>query len=200
VPDALASTANFLKRAGWVTGQPWGYEVLLPKKYAGPSGRRTRKAIGEWSSLGLQRVDGSPLTGNASAALLLPAGADGPAFIIFKNFDAIYSYNAAESYALAIAHLSDKLRGGGPFKTPWPTDDPGISRAERRELQELLIARGYDIGQPDGLVGARTRAAIESFQSSAGLPVDGHAGARVLTALRAGAQRSANEVPAKPAQ
>jgi lytic murein transglycosylase len=200
VPDALASTANFLKRAGWVTGQPWGYEVLLPKKYGGPSGRRTRKTIADWSRLGVQRVDGSALTGNASAALLLPAGADGPAFIVFRNFDAIYSYNAAESYALAIAHLSDKLRGGGPFKTPWPTDDPGISRAERRELQELLIARGYDIGQPDGLIGARTRAAIEAFQSSAGLPVDGHAGARVLIALRAGAQRSPTEAATPPAQ
>jgi len=187
VPDALASTANFLKRAGWVAGEPWGYEVRLPENYRGPSGRRTRKALGEWTRLGVSRIDGSPLTGDGAGALLLPAGSAGPAFIVFRNFDAIYSYNAAESYALAISHLSDRLRGGASFVTPWPTDDPGISRAERRELQELLIARGYDIGQPDGLVGARTRAAIEAFQSSAGLAVDGHAGARVLNALKSGA-------------
>ncbi len=187
VPDALASTANFLKRAGWITGQPWGYEVRLPADYQGPSGRRTRKPLAEWSRLGVRGIDGTALTGNGTAALLLPAGSSGPAFIVFRNFDAIYGYNAAESYALAIAHLSDRLRGGGPISTPWPTDDPGLSRAERRELQELLIARGYDVGQPDGLIGSRTRAAIEAFQASAGLAVNGRAGARVLSALRANA-------------
>ncbi len=184
VPDALASTANFLKRAGWVTGQPWGYEVRLPPDYGGPAGRRTRKAIAEWHRLGVRRVDGSALTGDAPAALLLPAGAAGPAFIVFRNFNVIYSYNAAESYALAIAHLSDRLRGGGPFVTAWPTDDPGLSRAERRELQELLLGRGYDIGDADGMIGSRTRAAIETYQAAAGLPVDGHAGQRVLKSLR----------------
>jgi peptidoglycan hydrolase-like protein with peptidoglycan-binding domain len=115
---------------------------------------------------------------------LLPAGPQGPAFIVFRNFDAIFSYNAAVSYALAIAHLSDRLRGAGPFHTAWPTDDPGLSRAERREVQQRLIQRGYDIGQPDGAIGTRTRTAIELFQKSEGLPVDGRAGARVLRALR----------------
>jgi len=89
-----------------------------------------------------------------------------------------------QAYALAIAHLSDRLRGAGPFRTAWPTDDPGLSRAERRELQELLLARGYDVGAPDGLIGARTRAAIKEYQISAGMAVDGRAGARVLKALQ----------------
>lgn len=185
VPDALGSTANYLKRAGWKSGEPWGYEVRLPADYSGPSGRRDRRALTQWTRLGIRRIDGKPLTGNGTAALFLPAGAEGPAFIVFKNFDAIYSYNTAESYALAIAHLSDRLRGAGPIQTPWPTDDPGISRAERRELQERLIDRGFDIGEPDGIIGPRTRAAIEAFQASVGLPVDGRAGARVLGALRA---------------
>lgn len=184
VPDALGSTANYLKQAGWISGQPWGYEVRLPQNYGGPAGRRTRQALAEWSRLGIRRIDGTALAGDGPAALLLPAGARGPAFIVFKNFDAIYSYNAAESYALAIAHLSDRLRGSGPFHTPWPTDDPGLSRAERRELQELLLARGYDIGSADGAIGARTRAAISAFQAAAGLPADGRAGGRVLRALR----------------
>jgi peptidoglycan hydrolase-like protein with peptidoglycan-binding domain len=104
--------------------------------------------------------------------------------MVFRNFDAIYTYNAAESYALAIAHLADRLRGGTAFQTAWPTDDPGISRAERRELQERLNAHGFDAGSPDGMIGPRTRAAIEAFQISAGLPVDGRAGSRVLGALR----------------
>jgi lytic murein transglycosylase len=184
VPDALGSTANFLKRAGWVSGQPWGYEVQLPENYNGPVGRRTRQSLAEWTRLGIRQPDGSALTGKTAAALLLPAGARGPAFIVFRNFNAIYSYNAAESYALAIAHLSDRLRGAGPFRTAWPTDDPGLSRAERRELQELLLARGYDVGAPDGLIGARTRAAIKEYQISAGMAVDGRAGARVLKALQ----------------
>jgi hypothetical protein len=121
----------------------------------------------------------------AMAGLLLPSGAKGPAFIVFRNFDAIYAYNAAESYALAIAHLSDRLRGAGAFRTPWPTDDPGIGRAERREVQQRLLDGGFDVGAPDGIVGARTRTAIRAFQASAGLAQDGRAGMRVLQALRA---------------
>ena len=185
VPDALASSANYLKNAGWASGQPWGYEVRLPQKYGGPSGRRDRRALAQWNKLGIRQLDGTALTGGDRAALILPAGASGPAFIVFRNYDAIYSYNAAESYAIAIAHLSDRLRGGGPIRAAWPTDDPGLSRTERRELQQLLIERGYDIGEADGIVGERTREAIKAFQASAGLPADGRAGAKVLGALRA---------------
>ena len=184
VPDALGSTANFLKRAGWASGELWGYEVRLPANYRGPSGRGARQSVTAWSRLGIRPVSDGNLTGSGAARLLLPAGTEGPAFLVFKNFDAIYSYNAADSYALAIAHLSDRLRGGGPLRMAWPTDDPGISRAERRELQELLIARGFDIGAADGAIGPRTRKAIEAFQASAGLAADGRAGAKVLRALR----------------
>ena len=90
-----------------------------------------------------------------------------------RNFDAIYSYNAAESYALAIGHLSDRLRGGGPFVTPWPTDDPGLSRAERRELQTLLQGKGYDIGNPDGVIGSKTVQAIADYQARLACPATG---------------------------
>ena len=189
VADALGSTANYLKRAGWVTGEPWGYEVRLPAGYNGPSGRRQKQNIGQWSALGIKRIDGRALDGPSQSALLLPAGAKGPAFLIFKNFDAIYSYNAAESYALAIAHLSDRLRGGSAFATPWPTDDRGISRAERLEVQQRLIERGYDIGVADGMIGTKTRAAIREFQRANGLPDDGRAGGRLLEALRVGKPR-----------
>lgn len=133
----------------------------------------------------MTRVDGTPLPpGETPAGLLLPAGPTGPAFLVTRNFDALYSYNAAESYALAIAHLSDRLRGGGPLAQAWPTDDPGLSRAERRELQRLLIARGYELGEPDGMIGERTREALRAAQRALGLPADGRAGQKALRALR----------------
>ena len=195
VPDALGSTANYLKKAGWVTGEPWGYEVRIPENYSGPSGRKNKQSLAKWNSLGIKPMrstENKPakkssehsLADTTQAALIMPTGAAGPAFLVFRNFDAIYSYNAAESYALSIAHLSDRMKGGSGIQTPWPTDDPGISRAERREVQQLLLARGYDIGEADGLIGAKTRSAISEFQTSAGLPVDGRAGLKVLTALR----------------
>ena len=103
-----------------------------------------------------------------------------------RNFDAIYAYNAAEVYALAIGHLSDRLRGGGPLVTPWPTDDPGLSRAERRELQGLLAGKGYDIAKQDGVIGTQTRQAIASYQQKIGVAIDGRASVSVLKAVRDG--------------
>jgi glucose-6-phosphate 1-epimerase len=187
VPDALASTANYLRRAGWRSGEPWGWEVRLPPGFdASLAGRTKRRPLAEWAVRGLKRVDGRPLEPAGTAgALILPAGPTGPAFVVLRNFDAIHAYNASESYALAIAHLSDRLRGGGPFATPWPTDDPGLSRAERRELQTLLLARGHAIGEADGLIGTLTRRAIRDEQARLGLQQDGRAGTKLLGALRA---------------
>ena len=186
IPDALASTANFLHKAGWREGETWGYEVQLPAGFdASLAGRRNKQAVASWSARGVKRIDGSPLPASeAPAGVLLPAGPRGPAFLVFRNFDAIYGYNAAESYALAIAHLSDRLKGGQPFATPWPTDDPGLSRVERRELQTLLIARGHAIGTVDGMLGDASRAAIRVEQQRLGHNVDGRAGQKLLTALR----------------
>ncbi len=187
VPDALASTANYLKRAGWRPGEPWGYEVRLPAGFdAAVAGRKARRPLTEWARMGISKMDGEAIVPDArQAAVLLPAGAEGPAFLVFRNFNAIYSYNAAESYALAIAHLSDRLRGGAPFVTAWPTDDPGIARQERRELQQLLLDRGHDIGEVDGMIGSRTRAAIAAEQGRLGFEANGRAGQKILEALRA---------------
>lgn len=185
--DALASTANFLKKAGWQSDQPWGFEVKLPAGFnASGEGRKNKRPISEWIARGVQKVDGSPLPKElGSAGLMLPAGPQGPAFLVFRNFDAIYSYNAAESYGLAIAHLADRLRGGGPFTTPWPTDDAGLSRAERRELQGFLVLRGHDIGAIDGALGEKSRAAIRVEQQRLGQEATGRGGQKVLRALRA---------------
>ncbi|TVT68171.1 MAG: lytic murein transglycosylase [Denitromonas halophila] len=188
VPDALASTANYLKRAGWRTGEGWGYEIRLPVGFdESIAGRKARRPLAEWVRMGVKRIDGSAIApDDSSAAVLLPAGAEGPAFLVFRNFNAIYSYNAAESYALAIAHLSDRLRGGAPFVTAWPTDDPGIGRNERRELQQLLLDRGHDIGEVDGMIGSRSRAAIADEQTRLGFEANGRAGRKILDALKAG--------------
>ena len=197
--DALASTANFLRRGGWQSGLPWGIEVRLPAGFdASLAGRKNKRALAEWAERGVVAVDGralanSGLSPGEKTAILIPAGQRGPAFIVTPNFDVIYGYNAAESYALAIAHLSDRLRGGAPFATPWPTDDPGLSRAERRELQTLLAARGHDIGEIDGALGERSRAAIKIEQSRLGQEPTGRGGQKILLALRA---ESSNPRPA----
>lgn len=187
VPDALASTANFLHKGGWRDGQPWGYEVVLPAGFdSSVSGRRDKRPLSYWTTRGVRRADGQPIdTADTAAGLLLPAGPQGPAFLVFRNFDVIYGYNAAESYALAIAHLADRLKGGKPFATPWPTDDPGLSRLERRELQTLLVAREHDIGEVDGMIGAKSREAIKVEQQRLGMTADGRPGQKLLTRLRA---------------
>ncbi len=180
VPDALASTANFLAKRGYRSGEPWGYEVKL-NGYAGSSGRANKKPISQWRQAGLTLVDGSPLPSSiSSAGLLLPAGRNGPAFLVGKNFDTFYAYNASESYALAIAHLSDLIAkeqsANTEFATAWPTDDAGISRRQAKEIQQALINAGYEIGAVDGIIGDGTRRAIMEYQRKAGVPVDGRAG------------------------
>lgn len=188
--DALASTANFLKKRGWQTGMPWGFEVKIPAGASvGGESRRNKKSLSTWVNRGFTRVDGTPiiqgnLSEGAQAGLMMPAGANGPAFLVFKNFDAIYSYNAAESYALAIAHLSDRLQGKGSFQTAWPTDDAGTSRTERREIQNYLLKKGYAIGDADGLIGDKTRQAIQQEQVKLGLSPTGRAGQQILKAFR----------------
>ena len=188
--DALASTAHFLRKAGWKAGQVWGFEVRLPQ--SGPPaavGRKSVRDLSYWIAQGIERVDGSPLLQaplrtTSDAALLLPSGPKGPAFLLLGNFKSIYSYNASESYGLAIAHLSDRLRGATVFTTPWPTDDAGLSRQEKRDIQTLLLARGHDIGAVDGALGSRSRAAIQLEQQRLGHDVSGRAGQKLLTALR----------------
>ncbi len=184
LPDALASTANYLKKAGWMNGESWGYEVRVPQGYSGPEGRKAKHSLDFWAQRGLTRADGRALAALPAAGLLRPAGPEGPAFLVTKNFDAAYAYNAAESYALAISLLSDRLKGRAGLLAPWPTEDRGLSRAERKRLQEKLIRAGYDVGKPDGAIGALTRAAIRQVEASLGLPQTGRAGGKVFDALK----------------
>ncbi|MGB3071939.1 MAG: lytic murein transglycosylase [Ottowia sp.] len=188
VPDALASTAKFLQNAGYRRGEPWGFEVKLPAGYdTSASGRKNKQPIGSWRAAGLTLADGSPLPDSLPSAGLLVPARGGPAFLVGRNFDTLYSYNASENYALAIAQLSNLIMASGSgtaFATPWPTDDPGLSRAQNRELQILLIAHGYDIGGADGVLGPKTREAIKAEQQKLGMKPDGRAGQKLLKALQ----------------
>lgn len=186
IPDVLASTANRFKHEKWATGQTWGYEVVLPAKFDYLLADRSRKlTLRDWAAHGLRRVNGQPFPrGSDAAFLLLPAGARGPAFLMLENFRVIMRYNPAEAYALAIGHLADRLRGGGPFVTPWPREVQLLTRAERFELQNLLRARGFEIGEPDGRIGGRTRQALRQIQHQLGLVPDGFATAETLALLR----------------
>ncbi|MEM6665270.1 MAG: lytic murein transglycosylase, partial [Pseudomonadota bacterium] len=145
IPDALASTANYLRQSGWEPGKTWGYEVVLPQgfNYA-LADRKTVRTLAEWSRFGITRTRARafPRPGD-QAKLVLPAGARGPSFLMLPNFDAILKYNNSTSYALGVGHLADRIRGGGNFAQGWPRGDRPLTRSEREELQNLLARRGF---------------------------------------------------------
>jgi membrane-bound lytic murein transglycosylase B len=186
VADVMASTANNFKTDGWIAGESWGYEAVLPPGFNYLLADRTKQMpISEWQAMGIRRAGDKPFPrASEKAFLLLPAGARGPAFLMLTNFRVIMRYNPAEAYALAIGHLADRLRGGGPFVQAWPRDERALSMAERFEMQQLLAQRGFDVGEPDGLLGPRTRIAVRNFQSAIGQIPDGFASSLVLDRLR----------------
>ena len=186
VPDVIASTANNLKKDGWVAGQTWGYEIVVPEGFNFMLADRSRvMSVREWERLGIRRAGGKAFPrADDRAYLLVPAGAQGPGFLMLQNFRVIMKYNPAEAYALAIGHLADRLRGGEPFVQAWPRHERVLTRAERYELQQHLAARGYDVGEPDGRLGGKTRNALRQFQSSVGHVPDGFASAAILERLR----------------
>jgi membrane-bound lytic murein transglycosylase B len=184
--DVIASTANNLKKDGWQTGQPWGYEVSVPKGFNYMLADRSKPmTMAQWDHLGVKRATNQPYPNPAEKAYLLaPAGSEGPSFLMLQNFRVILKYNPAEAYALAVGHFADRLRGGQPFVQPWPRQERELSKAERLELQQLLAQRGFYKGTPDGQFGGETRQALRSFQASIGAPADGFATANVLEQLR----------------
>lgn len=187
IADAMASTANMLRRQGWRTGESWGYEVRLPAGFDYLLADRSRRmTVREWQTLGVGRADGRAFSRpDERAFLLLPAGARGPAFLMLDNFNVIMKYNPAEAYALAIGHLADRLRGAGPLVQAFPREERALTREERLELQQRLARRGYAVGEPDGVLGPKSRAAIRAFQTTNGLTPDGFASLEVLELLRA---------------
>ncbi|GJD97872.1 lytic murein transglycosylase [Methylobacterium iners] len=188
VPDALASTANYLKATGWQPGERWGAEVVLPEGFDyALADEVTERSLSEWRQLGVRPANASlaPTSDTTRATLVLPMGARGPAFLLMQNFRAILRYNTALAYALTVAHLSDRLRGAPALARDWPRSDVFLTLEERRDLQTRLTERGYPVGGIDGKVGPRTRAAIRAYQAAIGLPPDGYADASLLTRIKA---------------
>jgi membrane-bound lytic murein transglycosylase B len=184
VPDALASTANYLKAHGWRAGETWGYEVTLPTPFnydnvwSGVSA-----TLRDWSAAGVRRVSGRAFPRDSDVArLYMPMGGNGPVFLVLPNFAVIKKYNNSDSYALAVGHLADRILGSNGFARNWP-EDTALSKADRLKLQQRLAAKGYAIGTPDGVIGPKTRAAIMDFQSRAGLLPDGFPSGNLLRAL-----------------
>jgi glucose-6-phosphate 1-epimerase len=215
VPDALATTARYLRGLGWQPGLSWGVEVRVPAALMSanaleaehgclaqpmPTGACRRAA--QWAAAGVTRVDGSPLLGDgpggrldpsANTALLMPAVPQGPAWIVTPNYHALWRYNRADAYALAIGLLSNSLRGAPPQRTAWPTDDPPLSRSELRELQTMLVARGHCAVQVDGAPGPTTSEAVRAEEGRLGWMATGRPGAKLLQALRAAGSGGAQD-------
>ena len=190
IPDALASTANYLKVSKWRPGETWGYEVNLPKgfNYA-LTGRKRIKTLAQWQELGVRRAKGKKFPRpDDRASIILPAGAMGPAFAIIKNFRSILRYNNATSYALAVGHLADRIRDANAtgFAKRWPVKYLPLARSQRFELQRLLDERGFQPGKVDGILGSGTRAAVRAFQKASGMAVDGYPSVVVLKRLQSG--------------
>lgn len=184
--DALASAAAYLAANGWVTGQPWGVEVILPAGFDHTLARDTnRQSPAYWASLGVTGVDGAPVPDHGTAVILLPGGHRGAAFMIFRNFNVLEAYNTADAYVIAVGHLADRLAGAPPLTGGWPREERALTFDERIELQERLTAAGFDTRGIDARVGPLTIAAIRGYQRARGLVPDGFPSVSLLERLRA---------------
>jgi membrane-bound lytic murein transglycosylase B len=186
--DALASTANYLAKAGWRSDRSWGWEVVLPEGFnRALIGRSHWKSVAQWSALGIKPASAAKFgSANAEAFVMIPQGIDGPAFLVTKNFLAIMDYNFSHSYALAVGHLADRIRGGAPIQGSWPDTSFDLTFEQRVEIQKRLSAMGFETGGSDGRFGARTYEAVIAFQRKAGLPLDGKPSRKLLERLRKG--------------
>ena len=172
IGDALGSSANYLRQSGWKSGETWGYEVAIPAgfdlKKAGP------RTLAAWAKVGVNRISGEAYPRATDVANLhMPNGLKGPVFLLLKNFRVIKAYNSSNAYALAIGHLSDRIRGFGPFVAQWPEHEKPFTLDEGKRLQLLLTMKGYYSGDIDGDIGSGSRDAIRNFQRSQGLNPDG---------------------------
>jgi membrane-bound lytic murein transglycosylase B len=182
--DALASTAAYLKHFGWIQGQPWGVEVTIPNGFDYTLANRTiKKSPSKWAALGVKGTNG-PVSNYGPASVLLPAGGEGAAFLIFNNFSVIEAYNTADAYVIGVGHLSDRLKGGPAIKSDWPRWDRALSFDERQEMQRRLTAQGFDTDGIDGKIGPKTIDAVRKFQQSKGVLPDGYASFALLKKLR----------------
>ena len=183
IPDALATAANLLKKNGWRTGETWGYEAIAPRGGAKYDGQT--KTLSEWAALGFTRPGGKAFpVGSRRAELKLPGGANGPAFLMTKNFFVIKRYNNSDSYALGVGVLADEIAGYGGVDQRWPRPAGTLDVKEKFELQTRMKELGYYNGEVDGNFGSGSKAAISAIQSRMGMETDGQPSQRLLRALR----------------
>jgi hypothetical protein len=196
----LASAANLLYKGGWKAGQSWAREVSVPVDFDWSLSEGPKLTPVEWAQRGVVRADGLPWNDTDSvlpAQLVAPAGASGPAFLLFPNHFVIRKYNNSVAYALAVGLLADRFSGQGPLVHPWPQETP-LSLADRMTAQRALGVLGYDVGAPDGVVGTKTRAALRAWQKSQGLTADGYLSIAMVQKLKAQTEPAA-AAPAQPA-
>jgi membrane-bound lytic murein transglycosylase B len=183
--DVFASAANFLSESGWQGDKTWGREVKIPPGFnLDLTGLQIEKTLAAWQILGVRKINGEDLPRvNIKGSVILPAGHDGPAFLVYNNFHTILRWNRSNLYAIAVGHLADRITGKAPFQTSRPASEQRLSRNQVEKIQELLVARGYDPGPIDGVLGSQTRQAVKEFQRTAKLPPDGHPTPELLEAL-----------------
>lgn len=183
IPDALATSANLLKKNGWQSGKTWGYEVTVAanaEKYAGKT-----KSLAEWQTLGFVRPSGKGFkNGKDRATLRLPAGANGPGFLMTKNFFVIKRYNAADSYAMGVGMLADEIAGYSGLQQNWPRPEGTLDVKQKFQLQERMKELGYYDGEIDGNFGSGSKKSIIAIQTQLGMTQDGQPSQKLLRALQ----------------
>ncbi|WP_183962627.1 lytic murein transglycosylase [Sagittula marina] len=180
--DAFGTTANYLKRSGWQSGQPWAVEVILPQGFTAGIGKARKRSVSDWQSLGVRAARGS-LPSGGSAAILAPMGVGRPAFMVFRNFEVILRYNPSENYGLGVSYFANRLAGGGPLVGTFGADRYGLTLQQRKDLQRGLSQAGFDAGKPDGVLGNKTEAAIRAYQQAKGMTVTGTPSPDLLSRL-----------------
>ena len=186
LPDSLASAANFLRGIGWRMELRWGREVRLPQEFDfSLSGRDRGRTLEEWVRLGITDAYGGALPKlDIQAAVLVPSGHRGPAFLTYDNFDVIMRWNRSEYYAISVGRLADRIAGGGRLTREAIIGGEPITTDKVRRLQEDLALLGYDAGKADGIFGPATRRALSSFQNANDMIADGYLNTEALQAVR----------------
>ncbi len=182
VPDALMSGAKMLSHLGWRAGEPWLQEVSMPEgldwSLTGPSQTRT---VADWARMGVKPREGKLANGNLQASIILPQGHKGPAFIAYPNFNVYFEWNQSFVYVLTAAYFANRLEGASIYNAGKP--DTGLSGSQMKQLQKKLQALGHDVGKVDGILGARTRVAVQAEQTRVGLPADAWPTPKLLSLL-----------------